>query len=686
RFDSAALFFSRAEKIQSLFPQPLLESERLYNNLGVLFYESGNYGQAKNYFEKAAELLSEQNPYYKELYVNYRINIATSLFKLEEYSRADSILQSLLPFNVLTNEVYNNIGLVYLHSALYEKAISYFRKVSYNNRLSVGLSNDIANAFIRTNQIDSAKKYLAEAMTANTKYFKDAPNNNHGLTLKYLGDLAIKQLNNRAALANYQKALHQFYPAFRDTNRLSNPQQYSGVFSYINLFQVLVAKANALKALYKQTLNPHWAKEELAVYRSAFALINYVEHSYDSDGARMFLNKIRYTLHDNPVNVCCALYNRTRSKTYLEQAYFFDQQNKASVLSYNRWNTAPNDRRGRAEKEIKSKLTRLALKADNLIDSTQRRNLARSIRDYEIELGKMQQQKGGNNRASENIPTVVKLQSGLDGTTSIVSYHLSDSVLTCFVIGKTYFDVRYQKLYHGFANDLQTFTKALRGAGEGEAVAAASKRLYTLLMGNVLHHNPERLIIIPENELAYLPFEALQDSGGNYLIQKKAVQYQYATALLSPQKKDFKNASRIAFAPFAAKGFSTAPNELNRLPQSLVEARSGSGTILLDSGATKKAFIGNSSNKDIIHLATHAFAPNSAGNKSFIAFYPSDKNIENAFLYAPEIYDLDLSNTQLVILSACETGAGDLVRGEGIMSISRAFAYAGCPNVITSLW
>jgi tetratricopeptide (TPR) repeat protein len=165
------LFFAKAEKIQSLFPQPLSESERLYNNLGVLFYESGNYGQAKNYFEKAAELLSEQNPYYRELYVNYRINIATSLHKLEEYGRADSVLQSLLPFNVLTNEVYNNIGLVYLHSALYEKAVSYFRKVSYNNRLSVGLSNDIANAFMQANHIDSAKKYLGRGHNRKHKIF-----------------------------------------------------------------------------------------------------------------------------------------------------------------------------------------------------------------------------------------------------------------------------------------------------------------------------------------------------------------------------------------------------------------------------------------------------------------------------------------------------------------------------------
>ncbi len=47
---------------------------------------------------------------------------------------------------------------------------------------------------------------------------------------------------------------------------------------------------------------------------------------------------------------------------------------------------------------------------------------------------------------------------------------------------------------------------------------------------------------------------------------------------------------------------------------------------------------------------------------------------------------MNLDSTQLIILSACETGDGRLVKGEGLMSLSRAFAYAGCPNIITSLW
>jgi CHAT domain-containing protein len=73
--------------------------------------------------------------------------------------------------------------------------------------------------------------------------------------------------------------------------------------------------------------------------------------------------------------------------------------------------------------------------------------------------------------------------------------------------------------------------------------------------------------------------------------------------------------------------------------------------------------------------------------KSFIVFNPiGETDSVNHLLYAQEIYDLDLDSTRLVVLSACETGTGQLIHGEGLMSLSRAFAYAGCPGIVTSLW
>ena len=50
-----------------------------------------------------------------------------------------------------------------------------------------------------------------------------------------------------------------------------------------------------------------------------------------------------------------------------------------------------------------------------------------------------------------------------------------------------------------------------------------------------------------------------------------------------------------------------------------------------------------------------------------------------------EIFNLDLA-AQMVVLGACETGVGDIIRGEGIMSLARGFAYAGCPSLVSSLW
>jgi CHAT domain-containing protein len=88
-----------------------------------------------------------------------------------------------------------------------------------------------------------------------------------------------------------------------------------------------------------------------------------------------------------------------------------------------------------------------------------------------------------------------------------------------------------------------------------------------------------------------------------------------------------------------------------------------------------------------LHLATHAQANDSLPIQSFIAFFPSKTDsITNSRMYLPEIYNLKLSNTRLTILSACETGSGRLIKGEGIISLARAFSYAGCPNMITSQW
>jgi CHAT domain-containing protein len=59
---------------------------------------------------------------------------------------------------------------------------------------------------------------------------------------------------------------------------------------------------------------------------------------------------------------------------------------------------------------------------------------------------------------------------------------------------------------------------------------------------------------------------------------------------------------------------------------------------------------------------------------------------DDGFLFAHELYDLNLQSVDLAVLTSCESGVGKFQTGEGVMSIARGFAYAGCPSIVMSLW
>jgi len=88
-----------------------------------------------------------------------------------------------------------------------------------------------------------------------------------------------------------------------------------------------------------------------------------------------------------------------------------------------------------------------------------------------------------------------------------------------------------------------------------------------------------------------------------------------------------------------------------------------------------------------IHFATHGFLDTERPSLSALVLSQIDENGRpvDGFLRVNDIYGMRL-NADLVVLSACQTGLGKEVRGEGVMGLTRAFMYAGAPRVIVSLW
>lgn len=128
---------------------------------------------------------------------------------------------------------------------------------------------------------------------------------------------------------------------------------------------------------------------------------------------------------------------------------------------------------------------------------------------------------------------------------------------------------------------------------------------------------------------------------------------------------------------------------LSNLPWSHFEVNSISdnvnGDAYYDESANESVFKAEAGKHGIIHIATHAFTNDESPLYSRLLFNSSGNSGDDGILYAYEIYNLKL-NSELAVLSSCNTGMGRLVKGEGIFSLARAFMYAGVPSVVMSLW
>ncbi|WP_372950420.1 CHAT domain-containing protein [Mariniphaga sp.] len=236
----------------------------------------------------------------------------------------------------------------------------------------------------------------------------------------------------------------------------------------------------------------------------------------------------------------------------------------------------------------------------------------------------------------------------------------------------------------------------------------AAFNLYTKLIepfSNQIQN--KKITIIPDGKLNYLPFDALLTEMPDttetikfnllpYLIKRNSINYAYSANLLykfnNPQRKA-KN-RLLAFAPKYNSDTVVFENEkliLTQLPgvQREVDLIASEIKVNLfrNENATEENFRKYSHNYDILHLAMHAFINDSLPAFSRFAFAQNNDNEpqKDGWLNTADIYNLDI-NARLTVLSACNTGSGNLRKGEGVMSLARGFLYAGCPTIVMTLW
>ena len=339
---------------------------------------------------------------------------------------------------------------------------------------------------------------------------------------------------------------------------------------------------------------------------------------------------------------------------------------------------------------------------------------------------------------------ISKIKEGIINNETLIEYFLGDATLYTFVIGHSGLEVFQQKIDSNFfqaIDRLQDLSKhpssEKNWKDDYQQFVADSRYLYQVLLEPSLspnspftdHHSP--LIIIPDGILNFLPFNLLlteapdENTVANsdyrslpYLISNHDIRYEYSATLMVESKRSKPGSfwqklkksqpAYCGFAPSYGDGDPIASRgemdsikladlypgllrgEMAPLTHNRSEVDTASETLggmpFIGSAATEKAFKQNAPQAGILHLAMHALTNDKEPLFSQLAFEKDKTDTSNdGRLHAYELYNMRLK-ADLAVLSACNTGAGKLQRGEGVMSLSRAFKYAGVPNVVMSLW
>lgn len=326
------------------------------------------------------------------------------------------------------------------------------------------------------------------------------------------------------------------------------------------------------------------------------------------------------------------------------------------------------------------------------------------------------------------------IQKSLPGKAiALIEYFMSADSLYIFSVTKKKFGLTVVPKDSLFEERIRLMRNLLvhGKTSEWRLYAETSHDLYkTLIRPLTLSTDIRHLVIIPDGALHLIPFESLvtrpvrgRERGFEnlkYLIQEYSVSYSYSAALyLESLNKTRSGAAKeyIGFAPVFSEesgaGTVTRPHAIFLADSAGTTRRlTGRNTIAAIPGtrdeilsvyggfsAKKKpaaVYTYLRANEDnlkkerlsdyrYIHFATHGFVNEDKPQYSGIILAQDSSADEDGVLYAGEVYGLQL-DAESVILSACETGLGRQVRGEGIIGLTRGFLYAGARSVVVSLW
>ncbi|MDF9798405.1 CHAT domain-containing protein [Catalinimonas alkaloidigena] len=689
-------YFKSADIVEKAGKKERWALTHIYNNIGLVYGRQNMHEKELEYFLKALAMKKELGMNISDTYHN----IGKTYIDLERYTQAQDILHEALRLKI--------------------------EQVGERHTTVAGTLYYLAELYVNQAQYDSAIYYAEKALSIEQENFG---NNGTSLAASYrqLATIYQKQQLWRQSLDHLQKgqtALVKYY----DSGQISaNPSPKDNIIDPLSLLRLMQQKSEVLLLRYaadQQTEDLRMA------YQTSKAATELIEHTYanlhDSE-SRTFLADHANKILELALQTAYMLQQEEEDTQYLELAFQLIEKNKAQLLLENitssQWKSkgAIADTLLEQEQEVSSKLAYY----EKLKFEEESRSSPDSVKLYTYNnqiFALHRTQESLNQSIRLRYPQYyhmrheqkfISLQQAqkdlLQEDEVLVEYFQGDSAIYYLAVSSD--QVSF------YRNEIKSLPikPMLNGLQERDyqTYTQAAHRLYNYLLLPVLRDFSEKkLIIIPDHQIGYIPFESLlvQPPSSNpdykslqYLMLEHTISYQYSANLLaSTQQTSVKEYERsfAGYAPTFSKQKNTLlatrssqdqqlVNELEALPYAEEEVRTIAqmlnGEAHISETATEKNFKEHASNSWIIHLASHTLINDRNPLYSKLVFAPEDNDEEDGLLHTYELYNMQLK-ADMVTLSACNTGVGKIQKGEGIISLARGFMYAGVPNVLMSLW
>lgn len=694
----------------------------LNNTIALSYFRLGDYGKCKHHVEQSMAVnlkkYGEESP---KMLRNYS-NMGVVCMKLEDYDTAReyyektrTIIENTMGTeNIEMSSLMFNLGVSHFQKQEYDKALPKFKESLRLRRKFLGDAHaNVAHAtqiigatLIGQNKMSEAIPYLEKALDIRLKLGNPL---DPELTRVY-SNLAICHQYNE----NLDKAQEYVDAAYETVGYdHSTPFEFDKLVAPFMFSNPLELDISLATDRYKRsgTEQDYQSLERKGIL--ADSIQNYLKFYLDDPGSRMVATAKNMLVYDELVNGYFERYTKTNSKEALQKAFTLFEKSKNTMMYEKLAEESSEYTIGMPNELIDQKFALEdsiayyeelsgTLEGDELAQILKKVNEAKSA--FYEHLAKIKKEYPTFYESVYDYPTISMdaYAQMLAPDEATISYFFGNGNTYGILIKEGTYSIYNCGESIAIDSLFELFSVTIAKRNDPEAYTPHAKHLYDQLIKPFDIEGISHLYILADNLLGLVPFEVLINSEtNNFLLETHSISYHYSATLHAKKSNSSQRKGEIlAMAPvFESLDQNTYyaglletdifRDNLSALPNSENEINALASLFKSKkydrNKATEAAFKKHASESHVIHLATHGFVDHNSPDNSRLYFYDDSSSTEDGKLHAFEIVNMKL-NADLVTLSACNTGVGAIRKGEGVASLGRAFAYAGCPNQLISLW